>query len=90
MADLENKKANSEASVEKKSESKKNKVSFFKNIGKFFKECKSELKKIVWFSRKQTFSSTVLVIVAIVVSALFIGLFDFAFSNALKFLAGLI
>lgn len=90
MADLENKNTSVEATADKKPEPKKNKDSLFSNVLKFFKECKSELKKIVWFSRKQTVVSTLVVIIAIVVSAIFVSLFDYAFSNVLKLIAELV
>ncbi len=62
----------------------------FKSIGKFFKDCKSEMKKIVWFSRKQTIRSTILVIVVLVVCSAIICTLDFGFSNGLVALGKLI
>ena len=50
-------------------------VGFFKKIGKFFKECKVELKKIVWASPSATTKNTILVTVAILLfAAIFLGL----------------
>ena len=74
---------------EKKVEKKK-KVSIFKRIAQFFRELKAEMKKIVWFGRKQTINSTILVIVSIVVSSLVISMLDYGFSNALMFLGRII
>lgn len=91
-----------EAAPEVKSENvekanKKNadkKPGFFKRvfdrIKKFWKNYKSELKKITWFSRKQTFNSTLLVLFCMVVAAVFIGVLDLAFSNGLEGLGELV
>ena len=42
---------------------------FFKKIGRFFKECKVELKKIVWSSPSSTLKNTILVTIVIVLFA---------------------
>lgn len=56
------------------------KPGFFKKLGKFFRECKSEMKKIVWSSKKQTFNNTVVVIASmLVIGAIVVGL-DYLFS----------
>lgn len=77
---------------EKKSKDGK-KPGFFARIGsllkRFWKTMKSELKKVTWFSRKQTFTSTLLVLVVMAVAAIAIGLLDFGFSNGLEALANL-
>ncbi len=44
---------------------------------KFLKEVKSELKKVTWPSRKETLSSTYLVIIMVVFISGFIGLVDY-------------
>ena len=67
-----------DASVKEKSKKNK-KPGIFKRIAKYFRECKSEMKKIVWSSGKQTFNNTVVVIVAmIVIGAVVVGL-DYLF-----------
>ena len=64
------------------------KPGFFKRLGaklkKFWKNYKSELKKITWYSRKQTYVSTLLVLFCMIVSAACIGVLDFGFSWAIK------
>ena len=56
------------------------KPGIFKKLGKFFRECKSEMKKIVWSSKKQTFNNTVVVIASmLVIGAIVVGL-DYLFS----------
>lgn len=51
-------------------------------ITKFFKDYKSEFKKIVWPSKEDTLRMSVVVIVAIVVASVAIFLLDLGFSNA--------
>ena len=75
---------------EEKKPAKKDKVSLGQKLGKFFREFKSEMKKIVWFSRKQTINSTILVVVSILISSLVISILDYAFSSAIMALGKLI
>lgn len=71
----------------KKPEKKKDKKpGFFAKAGKFLKELKSELSKVVWPTPKQVLNNTIVVIIVVVLSAVFIGAVDALF----KFLAGLI
>ena len=105
MADLENKEVQIEAEPEKeektvekkdkkekskKAAPKKDKVKLGQKIKKFFKDYKSELKKIVWCSKKQTLQYTLYVLVAIVIVAIFIGALDLAFTEILRLLGKLI
>ena len=50
---------------------------------------KSELKKIVWPTGKQTFKNLLVVLVVIIVSALLIALLDYAFANGMTALTKL-
>lgn len=52
------------------------KLSFFKRIAKWFREMKSELKKVVWPTPKQTVNNTVAALVVMAVSAVIIWGFD--------------
>lgn len=61
---------------------------FFARIGRFFRETKSELKKVVWPSKKQTKNNTLVVIVVILVSALVLISLDFAFGGIMGLLIG--
>lgn len=84
------------APVAKKNSDKpaEKKPGFFKRtmerLKKFWKSYKSELKKITWYSRKQTFTSTLLVLVCMGVSAVFIGLLDLGFSKGIEGLGMLV
>lgn len=59
-------------------------VRFFQKIGKFFRDCKGELKKIVWPTPKSVFKSTGVVLVTIVVLGLFVFALDTGFMNLLS------
>ncbi len=52
------------------------KPGFFKRIGKWFREMRSELKKVVWPSRKDLVNNTVVSVVVMLVSALGVWGFD--------------
>lgn len=58
-------------------------VRFFKRVAKFFRDCKGEIKKIVWPTPKATFKNTGVVLVTIAVAALFVFLLDTVFMNLL-------
>ena len=79
--------------ADKKVKSEGKKANIFVRIGsrikRFFKTMKSELKKVTWFSRKQTFTSTLLVLVVMVVAGIAIGLLDLGFSKGLDALTKL-
>ena len=98
MADLEKKEAEATEAVAdkakkektKKAAPKKNKVGLGKRIAKFFKDYKSELKKIVWLSPKTTAQYTGMVLVMMVIVSAFIGVLDLVFSKLLLFLGGLV
>ena len=46
------------------------KPGFFKRVAKWFREMKSELKKVVWPTRQQLFNNTLVSVVFMLVSAL--------------------
>jgi preprotein translocase subunit SecE len=56
------------------------------NIKRFFAETRSELKKIVWPTRKQVLNNTIVVIIAILIVGIFIWLLDALTSSTLGFL----
>jgi len=58
-------------------------------ILKFFKEVKSEMKKVVWPSRKQLVNNTLIVIAVVVLVCVVIAIFDAIFQFGLfKLLLG--
>ena len=57
-------------------------------IARFFREVKSEMKKVVWPSRKQVIKNTLIVIAAVVVIGILIWVLDVLFQFGLsKFIA---
>ena len=53
-------------------------------ITEYFKETKTELKHVIWPSRRQTLYYTLIVIILSLVIAYYLGIFDFIFSQGLK------
>ena len=96
MAEYENEKktdAGESSEVKKpvKAEKKANKKpSLGARISKFWREYKSELKKVVWYSRKETINSTILVLISIIICSMIITALDLGFSSALLALGRLI
>jgi preprotein translocase subunit SecE len=58
-------------------------------ITEYLKETKTELKHVIWPSRKQTFYYTLIVVVLSALTAYFLGVFDFIFSRGLEGLISL-
>ncbi|MBP0979600.1 MAG: preprotein translocase subunit SecE [Oscillospiraceae bacterium] len=57
-------------------------------IIKWFKECKSEIKKVIWPDKKQVTNNTIAVIVMVLLSAAFIGILDMGLYWPIRFLLG--
>ena len=86
MADLNEKKNDA---VEKTEESDKAKkpakekkpnffVRMFRGIGRFVRDCISEMKKVTWLSRKETMKSSFVVLVVVIALGALIGILDTA------------
>ena len=65
------------------------KLGFFKRVGKWFREMKSELKKVVWPTRKQLFNNTLVSVVVMVASAIVLWGFDMLASGLVHALINL-
>ena len=72
-------------SAEKK-EKKAKKPGFFKKIGNFFKEYRSELKKVAWYPANRVWHDTGIVVAALVVFGLLIGAMDLLFTQLILLL----
>ena len=59
-----------------------------KSIVKYFKDARSEFKKVVWPSRKQVVNNTIVVIVCMVVSGIAIWALDTGIVSLLKLMLG--
>ncbi len=55
-------------------------------VVQFFKESKAELKKVVWPTKEDVFSSIKVVIISTVVVAVILGLFDLGFTQLFRLL----
>ncbi len=51
-----------------------------KAVGTYFRELKSELKKVVWPSGKQVRNNTMIVLVAVILVGVLVALLDLGFS----------
>ena len=61
---------------------------FFKGIAKYFKGTKSELKKVVWPSKKDVKTNTITVIAVVVAAAIVLIVLDLIFGGAIQLLIG--
>ena len=57
-----------------------------KKIIQFFKDCVSELKKVVWPSKDDVMASVKVVVVSTIVMALALGFMDFVFVAGIDFI----
>ena len=48
------------------------------SVAKYFRELRSELKKVVWPTPKQVAKNTLIVVASVVILGVFVCLFDFA------------
>ena len=92
MAELDEKKAPvaEEKKAEKAKKPAKEKVPFSERVSHFIRGYKSELKKISWSSWKQVRKNSLVVFAVVVVCAAIICALDYAFSQGVIFLGGLI
>ena len=70
----------------KKQKAKKEKT---RKASRFFADLKSEMKKITWYSKKDTLKSSGLVIAVLVVFAIIIGAIDWSFGQLIALLGTL-
>ncbi|MDO5559983.1 MAG: preprotein translocase subunit SecE [Oscillospiraceae bacterium] len=82
---------NSPAKSEKKSDKKADSKSVSKDkkkqpgkVKKYFKDLKSEFKKVVWPSKKQVINNSSVVLATVILIGVFVGLFDTGLGFLLK------
>lgn len=66
----------SEKNIPEKKAAKKKKNGLFSRIAKWFRELRSELKKVTWPTPKQIFNNTCVALVVMVISAIALWGFD--------------
>ena len=59
-----------------------------RSIVKYFKDARSEFKKVVWPSRKQVVNNTIVVIISLIVSGIAVWALDSAFGSLLMLILG--
>lgn len=59
-----------------------------RSIIKYFKDARSEFKKVVWPSRKQVVNNTIVVIASLIVSGIAIWALDSGFGSLLMLILG--
>ena len=60
------------------------KLGFFKRVAKWFREMKSELKKVIWPTGQQLFNNTLVSVVVMVASAVVLWGFDMLASGLVQ------
>lgn len=65
------------------------KKSIFARIGKFFRDQRAEMKKIVWPSKKQVVNNTAIVLAAVAIFAVVTGGFDWLIGLIVKAVYGI-
>lgn len=93
MADKEEKAVQETAAASKPAKEKAKKPNAFarawKRTTRYFREMKSELKKVVWPTRKQVIRNTIVVILVVLVVGILIWLFDWLAAAVVKALVNL-
>ena len=78
-----------ESKTKEKKTSTKTKKKKPNRIVKWFKDLKSEFKKVVWPSRKKVFNNTFVVLVVLVIASVFVGGLDFGLLKLFSFVLNL-
>ena len=68
--------------ADEKKNSKAKKPSVFARAGKWFRELKAEMRKIVWPTRQQTINNMLVVIAAVLIVGIFVWVLDLIFGAA--------
>ena len=58
------------------------------NVSEFFTNVKAELKKVTWPSKKDTYASTTVVIILVLLCAVFLGGVDMILSRLIRLILG--
>lgn len=78
-----------ESKTKEKKTSDKSKKKKQNRILKWFKDLKSEFKKVVWPSRKKVFNNTLVVLVVMVIASAFVGGLDYGLLKLFSFVLNL-
>jgi preprotein translocase subunit SecE len=69
-------------------EQKKDKKGFLKNAGRFLRDTRGEMRKVVWPSRKQAVNNTLVVLIFMAIMAVVIGVFDYGVNSLILLMRG--
>ncbi len=60
-----------------------------KGIGKFFREAKSELKKVSWPNKEQLIHNTLVILVFIIITTIILSVLDLGFGKVFQWLTSI-
>lgn len=83
MAEQDKNKTPAKKNAEGKS-AKAKKPGFFQRTGKWFRELRSETKKVVWPTKNQVINNTLIVLVMVLLVSVFVWLLDLGFGALVK------
>ena len=75
---------------DEKKNSKAKKPSVFARAGKWFRELKAEMRKIVWPTRQQTINNMLVVIAAVLIVGIFVWVLDLIFGGVVAAVIGML
>lgn len=67
-----------------------NKASFGERVSKFFKETKSELKKVTWPTKEQLIHNTGVIITFIIIVTIILSVLDIGFAKLFELLTSIL
>jgi len=76
--------------ADEKKNSKAKKPSVFARAGKWFRELKAEMRKIVWPTRQQTINNMLVVIAAVLIVGVFVWVLDLIFGGVVAAVIGML
>ncbi len=76
--------------ADEKKNSKAKKPSVFARAGKWFRELKAEMRKIVWPTRQQTINNMLVVIAAVLIVGIFVWVLDLIFGGVVAAVIGML
>ena len=62
------------------------KIGIFARLGRWFREMRSELKKVTWPTLPQVINNTGIVLMMMLIVAIIVGAFDFAWNWAIEWI----
>ena len=76
--------------ADEKKNGKPGKPSIFARFGKWWRELKAEVRKIVWPTRQQTINNVLVVIAAVLIVGVFVWVLDLVFGGVVAAVIGML